>query len=133
MRSCEECQGQLNYCPTNAQCCYSYLNDSGSAGLITGYKCDGTWLLNYSMAPNESLCMSYVYSNDPWVSNQGCCSFNVYNPSSTLTLTFNGTICNGGEQQFEIDPLSSLQAEYETCITCISQISGPWEYLPCTL
>ena len=85
------------------------------------------------MAPEESLCMSYVYSNDPWISNQGCCSFNVYNPSSTSTLIFTGTVCNVEDQVFEIPPLSSLQAQYGTCISCIFNISGPWEYLPCTL
>ena len=128
------------YCQETRQCCNRYKNISGSTANITGYTCDGTWLDRYVMASGELLCMAIVIRLDKeFIIEQGCCEFDVYNPSATESITIDYDVCpvSGSKQTIVIPPLTTFTEEYfartggEKCLSCLNKSNGPWEYLPC--
>jgi len=118
---CDECLASIDYyCPGTIQCCNTWMNISGGEAIITGYRCDGTWIVDFSLFPNETLCMAYVFKPEPSLSNIGCCEFNVYNPSATTEITIDASVCNGLRIKYTIQPLSNLITDYNTCVGCVN-------------
>jgi hypothetical protein len=133
-KDCEECIQQVfkGYCQGVSQCCNEYQNVGEDNATMTGYKCDGTWIVDYSMAPSETICMAFVYSTTGDINFNGCCEFNVYNPSSTTDLYFKASACEGEPTAYILPPLTNILAEHGTCVGCVyAGTSGPWEYAPC--
>ena len=130
-RNCADCIRQfLKYCQGVSQCCTEYLNQSGNNQNITGYRCDGTWLLDYIMVPEEVLCMAFVYNLPQGVIDIGCCSFDVYNPSLSNSIDVNVNNC--GSLNFPVTiPPGGLLTDVYGCTECVSRPTGPWEYAPC--
>jgi hypothetical protein len=145
--SCNECLRLMQerydsaYCQGQTQCCERYKNISESTTTITGYTCDGTWLNDYVMASGESLCMAFVIGLSESIIKQGCCGFDIYNPSATTTIAVNFDTCEtiGNSGTIEIPPLTTFTEAYfaatdkQACLSCITSSSGPWEYQPCPL
>jgi hypothetical protein len=143
--SCDQCLNQMKvkfnqvYCPGQYECCNSYINDSASTANITGYKCDGTWLNNYAMAVNEVICMAFVVERNEFIINQGCCKFDIYNPSATQSIEVNFDTCEtiGISGAINIPPLTTFTEAYfaatdkQACLRCVYGSKGVWEYLPC--
>jgi hypothetical protein len=145
--SCDNCFEQMQerfnqvYCPEQYQCCQSYKNISETTTTITGYKCDGTWLNNYVMASGESLCMAFVTEfNEASIIKQGCCEFDIYNPSATESIEVSYDLCppTGVTTRIFIPPLTTFTEQYlvetgnQKCLSCIyGSKGGVWEYQPC--
>jgi hypothetical protein len=143
--SCNQCLELMGetigsiYCQGQKQCCISYKNISESTSTISGYKCDGTWLNNYVMTSGESLCMAVVTKRDKQsVIEQGCCRFDIYNPSATESIAIIYKICPSEEEaEITIPPLTTFSEEYfirvgdQACLRCVTNANGPFEYLPC--
>ena len=133
--TCQECIDNIfkGYCQGVSQCCYDYQNTNEFNATITGYQCDGTWLLEYAMVPDEILCMAFVYRAEGGIIEKGCCEFNVFNPSTTTDLDLNARRCGMKPSNYLIPPLSTILNEYGFCIQCVnSKTEGPWEYAPCS-
>jgi hypothetical protein len=144
--SCDDCFNQMKvkfnqvYCPGEYQCCQSYENISASTANITGYKCDGTWLNNYAMASGETLCMAFVTQfNEASIIKQGCCGFDIYNPSATESIEVSYDLCpqTGITARIIIPPLTTFTEQYfvetgqQKCLSCIyGSKGGVWEYQP---
>jgi hypothetical protein len=142
--SCSEClrlmqekYGEI-YCQGLTQCCERYKNISESTTTITGYTCDGTWLNDYVMASGESLCMAFVIRLSESIIKQGCCGFDIYNPSATRSIDFNYNLCpSGAKEGITIPPLTTFTEQYfaitgnENCLSCVLNSKGVWEYQPC--
>ena len=115
-----------NTCIGQKQCCTSY--EALEGGLtITGYLCDGTWVLNQSVPKNTSVCMALALGVDPRTFTTSCCSFLVYNPSPTTNLVIDVTTCLGGGGILIVPPLETSGE----CVNCVSSASGPWEWAEC--
>lgn len=113
-------------CLDQFRCCTSYVSEKGSS-TVTGYLCDGTWVVNQIVPEKNFICMSYLYqSTGNLFRTDNCCSFTVYNPSPTETITITGRSCSGGKVGGTINPLSTSE-----CINCLSSSSGPWIWSEC--
>jgi hypothetical protein len=144
-KTCTDCNNLIieeldtPYCQGQSQCCNSYTNIDGSTTTITGYKCDGTWLYNYVMASGESICMAILVKFDKRVIvNQGCCGFDIFNPSTTTTIAILYKLCpSEGQLEIAIPPLTTFSQAYfdvteqQRCLSCVVVANGPWEYQPC--
>ena len=134
-KNCKECIKSIKYCQGVSQCCNEYQNINEYNATITGYQCDGTWLLEYAMVPGEVLCMAFVYRAEGGVNIKGCCEWNVYNPSTTTDLVLDASQCDDlSTTTYLIPPLSNVLYEYGNCIQCVTdKTEGPWEYAPCSI
>lgn len=145
-KTCDDCNRLISedfgtpYCQGYSQCCTSYTNIDSSTTTITGYKCDGTWLYNYVMAPGETICMAILLVfNTKVIVNQGCCGFDIFNPSTTTNMRVNPyRVCPDGtnEPRITIPPLGTFSETYfaitdqQRCLTCVTT-DIEFEYLPC--
>lgn len=111
-------------CIGQTQCCTSYLALK-SGGTITGYLCDGTWVVDQLVPEGSSLCMAQTFKVDG-VFTQGCCSFSVYNPSPTIDLVIDVIDCKRRKTRLTLNPL-----ETSDCFQCVERASGPWEWVDC--
>jgi hypothetical protein len=102
------------------QCCKTWQDYTGQ-GRMTGYLCDGTWVLN---GTNSTYCMSAVIQQIFFQVVDNCC-FTIYNPSTTVTIYVKYADCNGTETDIYIAPLSN-----GPCVSCVLEASGPWDYIP---
>ena len=125
-KGCSNCIGNFlnSTCIGQTQCCTSYLAISDCT--ITGYLCDGTWVVEQLIPKNTSLCMALVYRIAGDYTTE-CCSFLVYNPSTTTSLDIDVTTCGGEVGKLSVPPLMTS----ELCVNCVSSASGPWEWVAC--
>ena len=125
-KGCINCIGNFlnNTCIGKKQCCTSYLAISDCT--ITGYLCDGTWVVEQLVPNGTSVCMALVYriSGDFETS---CCTFLVYNPSPTTILEMEVTDCKGNTSVIGIRPLETSSE----CVNCVTKPNGPWEWVAC--
>jgi hypothetical protein len=146
-KTCDDCNKLIPerfgapYCQGYNQCCTRYKNIDESTTTITGYTCDGTWLYNYVMASGETICMAILLVFDSKVIvNQGCCGFDIFNPSATTEMRVNPyKVCPDGnnEVRITIPPLGTFSQAYaeatlggERCLNCVTT-NIEFEYLPC--
>jgi hypothetical protein len=130
-RECQECIQQVfkGYCQGFSQCC-SQIQNIGNNAIITGYQCDGTWLLDYVMTPEEVLCMAFIAKTTGSVNDLGCCIFDVYNPSLTTSIDVSVLDCGNNNYNITIPAGAFLSNEWG-CAFCVVSSTGPWEYSPC--
>ena len=126
------------YCQGQNQCCNVWKNLAGENRSITGYKCNGTWIKDFVLNPEDTICMAFVYKPKIGISDQGCCGFDIYNPSATTAINVTFVLCPSGEKgAIEIPPLGTFYQAYleikgdQACLGCVTETSGPWEYQPC--
>jgi hypothetical protein len=126
-KGCSNCIRNFlnNTCIGQTQCCTSYTALSGGL-TITGYLCDGTWVLNQSVPKNTSVCMALAFNLSEGFTTS-CCTFLVYNPSPTTPLQVDATDCNGNYVSLSIRPLETSSV----CVNCVSKATGPWEWAAC--
>jgi hypothetical protein len=113
-------------CVGQKQCCTSYQAQITDL-TITGYLCDGTWVLNQSVPKTTSVCMALAFKPSPNSFTTSCCTFLVYNPSPTTPLQFEATDCNGNTDIINVRPLETSSV----CVNCVSKATGPWEWVAC--
>jgi hypothetical protein len=126
-KNCNNCIANFlnNTCIGQKQCCNSYeaLDDGYT---MTGYLCDGTWIVDQSVPNGDSVCMALVYNaNGDFGSS--CCTFLVYNPSPTTPLQFEATDCDGNTGAINVRPLETSSV----CVNCVLKATGPWEWVAC--
>lgn len=124
--ACKKCLENTKLsCLDQNRCCASYISEKGTS-TVTGYLCDGTWVVNQNVLQGNTICMSYFYeSTGNLFRTDACCLFTVYNPSPTESITISGDNCF---ERFTttISPLSTSE-----CVSCISISGGPWIWSEC--
>jgi hypothetical protein len=140
--NCEQCTANLNqnftpYCPGQLQCCSDYKNltEANESGFITGYKCDGTWVQDFELAPGARICMAQVLRKSEFVNKVDCCGFDILNPSLTQSMVVSYQTCLGDEGTQEIPPNTLLSTLIETCVECVRRLDdtdNEFVYVPCT-
>jgi hypothetical protein len=92
------------------------------------------------MAPGEIICMAILIKfTKTDIANQGCCGFDIFNSSTTTTISILYKLCpsEGAEMEITIPPLTTFSEEYfertdtQACLSCVIVANGPWEYQPC--
>jgi hypothetical protein len=125
-RDCKECISNLpyTYCPGKIQCCTEYINENEqSVETITGYRCDGTWIVDFVLPFQGSICMAAVISKTDGIVEEGCCTFDVLNPSESVSITVGVDLCGLKIEAVTIPPgvlLSTVLAELGYLVRCAS-------------
>jgi len=130
-RDCKECTDNLPnvYCVGRNQCCSEYKNESEeSVETITGYRCDGTWIVDFVLPFNATICMAQVIRNTNGIFENDCCTFDVLNPSESVSIEVGVNQCRLKLGAVTIPPgvlLSTVLGNlgYEnTCATCVEKL-----------
>ena len=144
---CNECKEALselaeNYCPGQILNCTNYVNPVGSeqAGTITGYQCDGTWVVNFVLEPGDEICMAQLYAKSEFIGKDGCCSFDILNPSLTESMLLIYRNCQGDSSEVTIPPNTLLSTvlvglgNSDPCVTSVTRLTpgdNDFVYVPC--
>jgi hypothetical protein len=129
---CKECTANLPniYCPGKIQCCSEYMNQSEeSVETITGYRCDGTWIVDFVLPFNATICMAQVIRNTNGIFNSGCCAFDVLNPSESVSINVGVNQCELKLGEVTIPPgvlLSTVLGNLgylDTCAKCVEKLN----------
>jgi hypothetical protein len=128
---CIECTTNLPnfYCASQSQCCWEYENDNQlSVATITGYRCDGSWIVDFVLPFNATICMAQVIRSTFGIDVKGCCTFDVLNPSESVSISVGVSTCNLELGEITIPPgvllstvLGNLGYE-DTCARCVEKL-----------
>ena len=145
--NCSVCTEQINetlgsYCPGQVLSCTSYFNNSftNESGVITGYKCDGTWVSDLVLLPGESVCMAQVLLRSEFVIKGDCCSFDILNPSLTESMVLFYENCQGDSGEVTVPPNTLLSTvlvglgNTDPCAIYVQRLSegdNDFVYTPC--
>lgn len=144
---CTECKRALielagDYCPGQILNCTNYGNpiQSEQAGTITGYTCDGVWVVDFVLEPGDEICMAQVYANSEFIGKEGCCSFDILNPSLTESMLVIYENCGGDSSEVTIPPNTLLSTvlvglgNSDPCVTSVTRLTpgdNDFVYVPC--
>ena len=144
---CVECTTALSelteqeYCPGQYLRCTNYVNpDSKETGTITGYKCDGTWVVDYVLEFEDEICMAQVYAKSEFINKEGCCSFDILNPSLTESMLLIYVNCGGDSSEVTVPPNTLLSTvligleNTDPCVTFVTRLTpgdNDFVYVPC--
>jgi len=129
---CDECKKAIKeaygqYCGVNQMCCTSWINSAKPESIIyvTGYLCDGTWVVDQPLGFRETICMAQIWhqTNElgTVLEKNGPCCFDVYNPSTSDTIELVVTSCESGSGYgIQIPPQTYGSTILGTCITCVN-------------
>lgn len=147
-KTCRDCQKSIaekygEYCPGQVLRCTTYANKSETSGNITGYTCEGNWIVDFALNPNDTICMAQVFGMSENISQGGvCCSFDILNPSLTEFMEVFVGNCEGSLSQPIIIPpntlastvIAGLPGVTETCINFAARTQkddNDFVYVPC--
>ena len=144
---CNECKQVLielagDYCPGQILNCTNFVNpiQSGQAGTITGYQCDGTWVVDFVLEPGDEICMAQVYARSNFINKEGCCSFDILNPSLTESMVLFYENCQGDSSEVTVPPNTLLSTvlvglgNLDPCVTSVTRLTpgdNDFVYVPC--
>lgn len=144
---CKACTEQINeafgsYCPGQSLDCTSFFNNSffNESGVITGYKCDGTWVSDLVLLPGQSVCMAQVIFKSEFVVKGDCCSFDILNPSLTESMVLYYQNCQGDGSEVTVPPNTLLSTvlvglgNTDPCVNSLRRLSkgdNDFVYVPC--
>ena len=143
--NCEQCREFVSgtfggyYCSGVEQCCVTYQANlavvAGSARTISGYKCDGTFILDYVLQPEETICMAFVFGARNVRNTHQCCEYDVFNPSLINSITVVYETCAGQIGEAEIPANTLLSSVIAKCVGCVrtTKPGQEFEYRDCTL
>jgi len=125
--NCETCEEYIRtqygsyYCAGVEQCCGTFETDLGIErnGFISGYKCDGEFILDYPVSPGNTICMAFVIVKTDMGEISECCEFDVFNPSLVAPITIIYKTCNSSfEIETELPANTLLSSLTRNCVRC---------------
>lgn len=141
LKNCNECSKFIQerfgaeYCPGVVQCCTTYTTIKGSEnpGIITGYTCDGEWIVAYNVSVNTEICMAFVLKLEGLEKSGICCGFDVFNPSLTQDIDIAFETCNGDANNIKLPGNTLLSDVIGTCVSCarVLKPGQEFEYRDC--